>query len=283
MSLKTLLATAFCLIGAGWLVFSLNKVAPSIPAPTVVTMAASRGKSIYESIPINEIPPDEDSIRALLRTAPAMGAESVGEERYKALLDETAEFLYERFVKEDPRAYYEWRLSKGYLPQARSFLEEWWSVSAQYTKHGGEGNPSQITDEKIFEHLWISKRRSGEGFNLLTSLASGAEGWCLAFGDMTPGNPTRRLLECSLSSDTWHGAISSTHCAWFEAPRPYKQRLRDGEPVQYASVGVIGGYADGSRRPLVMTFVWDDLASRWDLQILNTNNEPSLKLLSIDY
>jgi hypothetical protein len=264
------------LAAGAWL---LLRSAP--PEPEGFTERAAKiAKPYYETVPQIPVPTSVDEALSVLELGTIRVADLLGRERSYAALGAAAEFLVKRFGRSDQVAYRKWRESLGFRWHGREFLEKWWDISKQYAKYSPS---SPVAPSEVFDLLYREKTNANAGFNRVVGMAGDASGISVVFGTMTPGNPGREYLGGRLPSEMWHGGISSTHCSWFAPPRPYKERLALGEHVQYAEIGVILSHADGSRRPLVMTFVWDNTASRWDLQVLNTSNEPSRKLVSIDY
>ncbi|MBL8745787.1 MAG: hypothetical protein JNK58_05445 [Phycisphaerae bacterium] len=242
--------------------------------------AARDAQPIYSTIPQVPISAEADEIMSILTMAPVRGVEKIGRDRAHLVLSAAAAFLANRFGRGDPVAYRTWRTSNRFRWKNRDALEESWTISRQYEKYTHRTASSL---PEMFDTLFREKAIANGGFNRVVGMAGDAAGMSIVFGVMTPGNPIREMLGGRLPSVIWHGGMSGTHCSWFTPERPYKERLARGEHVDYAEIGIIMSHADGSRRPLIMTFIWDPVPSQWELQVLNTNNEPSARLLSIDF
>jgi hypothetical protein len=54
--------------------------------------------------------------------------------------------------------------------------------------------------------------------------------------------------------------------------------LVDDSLVEYADVGMVVEFADGSRRPLIQTWIWDPQKSRWYLLYVNQQHVEGIDL-----
>jgi hypothetical protein len=268
---------------AGTVFWSWGTTVRSPPSGDYVERTARLAKPIYATLPHVSIPSSIDEAVSIIELAPVRGLDRVGKERWRELVHTAAEFVVRRFGRDDPAAYREWRLASGMKWRSREFLQQHWTIEEQYLKYAGKPLEPGVPLPEAFDLLWRGKAETHGGFNRPVGMAGSTEGLSIVFGTMTPGNPVREHLTGRLSEELWHGGISGTHCAWLVPARPYRERIDAGETVEYASLGVIMEHADGSRRPLIMTFFWEPLTARWELQILNTNNEPSAKRVAFDY
>lgn len=249
----------------------------------VLQSTAQAALPAYQSVVICPIPMYEGDVLKILEKSPVVGLQFAGRERAYEALRSASHFIAVRFGQDDPEAYLAWRSSDGFAWRPFDDLNQSWNIDKQYELFTRLPWSDKTPLEDVFKLLWHEKHRAHDGFNKALTMADDPKGISVRFGEMTPGNPIRGLLGSATSPIDWHGSIASTHCSWFVPRDPYRDRLARGETVLYAEVGVLMGYTDGSRRPLIMTLIWDPVSSRWDLQVLNTNNEPSKKLMAIDY
>jgi len=108
----------------------------------------------------------------------------------------------------------------------------------------------------------------------------------VTFGEISPKKRSRQALNEHPPKDApkemWWIANGGSSPAWWDSnPGETELKKRD-VTVPYAEVGVMAEFANGSRKPVYMTFFWDREAKRWWLEYLcqyNIDESDSIVLI----
>jgi len=192
--------------------------------------------------------------------------------------------MYYRFVQGSVTEYKRWRRSTGYHLRDLDELLDPWSIDVAYQYYFDAPFPADPDVESLFDTFWSVGLELGDGTNRPVSIASERKGLCAVTGVLTAGNPEMRsLLGGELGAELWHGTISTTmRCWWMPPVNTHSLIARDGR-VRYADVGMVLKYADGSRKPLVLTMLRDPKTSTWFLEHVVVYNYPTAALSALEY
>lgn len=252
------------------------------PAPDYTEQQIRAGQREYRTIAMRPLG-DRGAIREALDRMVWQNDPPPGCGSKQALLDEVADFLYFRFAQPSVEAYKAWRRSTGcrFKDLAESLRP--WYVDEAYEAYFGEPFPDDPDVERLFDRFWSAGLEWGGGVNRPVALAEEPKGLACVFGTITPGDPRRAMLAGEMSADLWHGGIASTMRGWWRPAQSTRDLLKRHGRAHYAVVGVILEYADGSRRPLILTWPWDPHAQRWVLEDVNVKNFPAAALSAMEF
>jgi len=254
------------------------------PNPSEVHMheLARDGRAVYKSIRMTSEIADEEEVRVVIEGAPVTGRDMLSAVEWNDLLDTVSTFFALRFGQSDLRAYWDWRNGRGDIFTDRQWLIDVWTIDLLYKQFSGKPFDDSVKlDAQLFEYLCQQLQQMHGGFNRLRTIASEPRGLAITIGIYTGAEP--RLVSGGLTGEQWYGAISSTDCNWWNGGRNQKILLDESGSVLFAEVGVIVGFEDGSRRPMMLGLLWDAQEKRWFIEHLDTHNEPSSKQVVILY
>ncbi|MBL8765050.1 MAG: hypothetical protein JNM07_12345 [Phycisphaerae bacterium] len=225
--------------------------------------------------------PDPAAIRAVLARAELAGP--IAPERLGALLDEAADFLWRRFVENDPKSYSRWRMAKGDLRESRQDMLAYGDVADDYRFLGGGELPRDADLAGVFEFLFVRGLAAPDGASRPVALASEPRGLIVQPKVLTPEESGWETPRGTLGIEHWRGPVVATARRWWRPVRTEQDLLtRDGR-AESATVGVIMELADGARRPFLIFYVWDPNDDRWRLCALAMTNYFPEKMTILEY
>ena len=279
---RTVLVVGVCLgavlvVGGLWRSRHLRRAAAGY-----MTTQVRQGEAVYPTIHTRPIG-SKEQIRDALGHTEFMNEPANRCGSRDALLDRVSAFLYYRFVQDSPEVYAQWRRSSGHHLKSLDEMIHPWFIDQAYEAYFNEPFPEDPDVEALFRKFWPIGLGWGEGVNRPVALADESKGLTIRFGTLAPGNPNRDMLDGQLGTDLWHGGIAATMRRWWRQPHDTQDLLDRFGRADYAEVGIIMGYADGSRRPLILTYLWDPIEHRWSLEHVNVNNFDSPDLSAMEY
>ena len=232
----------------------------------------AEGRRAYAAIPMRRLR-SRDDLRETLAAMNFQNAPPDGVGDATALLDAVEEFLYYRFVQTSVSDYKAWRRSTGHELKSLDELLDPWFIDEVHVLYFDEPMPSSADVESLFDRFWPAGLSYRSGANRPVAIASTKTGLQAVFGTLTPGNPrSRALLEGDLGAALWHGRTSFTFRRWWQQPHDTDSLIKRFGEANYADVGIIIEYADGSRRPFVLTMLWYPDERRWEVEHINAYN-----------
>jgi hypothetical protein len=235
----------------------------------------ARGVAAYAKVPMQEARAAVESggLESLLVSAAGSGGTSGLEpDLATALAREATAFVALRFVERDVDRYIAWRKAAGARFAELAHLERHWRVVADFALAMGKPAPAEPTPEDLFRAYFPWALGFGEGANDLSHLPTTDQAVAVRSDVQKGGWIDRFPLAGQMGADLWHGAAALSMRSWFE-PRvsPYELMSARGS-LRTAEVGFVGGFKDGSRRPVVMCFFLDPDTGRWVLFHVNQHN-----------
>lgn len=196
------------------------------------------------------------------------------------VLRRTSEFLYYRFAQPSPDQYRAWRSRLGDQPRTLDEMIRIDGLKDTYEALTGHPLSPDANVEACFRELWACSLRYGGGFNQPVGVAAESAGISVVMGRWTASDRARRSVRGRLSADVWRGATAANMRSWWHPRVTANDVIRRDGIADFAEVGVVVTYADGSRRPLVLGFVHDPRAGDWVLLNVTTYNFASGSPLS---
>lgn len=244
-----------------------------------------RGQREFRVLPVrtfDELAAD-GAVGQFVGTADLVAAPSA--DRLQALQAEVATLFDLMFVHRSVEGYSAWRMARGAelipLDEATSF----WRVDLLYEGLAGNPLPEGSSAGGVFADLWAAAPHAGGGRRWPTGIASGPEGMAIATGRFDwAARHNRPSLEGRIPHELWIGDQGFTYTPLWRFRGEHRgeipERLRRTE---CAEVGLLLAFPDGSRRPLIATFLWDPAVRNWVLFRINAYNFPAEKSGCIIY
>lgn len=194
---------------------------------------------------------DEPSVRGMIRTA--------------------SEFLYYRFLRDDPRAYIAWRLERGDRFRDRETMFVQYQVAYDYEELFGEPFPEESLVQDMFvrfyEHqrsLW-GEHHTPVGYGVDPAsvlMITAVQDPVMGAGGVDLGDSELNRL--------WFGEKSSSHRSWFAGAVDMRTVNTNQQKYQVGTVGFVIEYKDGERRVVTLPMVRPIDGGRWSVEYLGT-------------
>lgn len=194
-----------------------------------------------------------------------------------AMLAHLAGFVYYRFVQPDPEAYIRWRREEGYTlrdADAMAML----GMEAIHRQAFDRPPENGATVDQVFRALLAAERPRDTAAWRATRLPAAALGMACVAGTITLDRMQRAPVSGEMPADLWQGRVGGAVPNWFRRGRSIDELLRSEPGVEYADAGLVVEFADGSRRPLVVTLIRDPGDGRWRIEYLLVWNYPLERL-----
>lgn len=200
--------------------------------------------------------------------------------RCAALAEEAARFIVTNFISHDAEAYLAWAASRGRVPVPREELVRFWNVGLMHGWAFDEPLPElmPVADpgwtqeraifQKFWDHAWSDASRRPIG------MADEPAGIFVSYGTFDIAEPTNRPFSGGmLGRDLWIGAIAMSTTPFLHPRGTVDGRVPDRfDGTAFADVACLFAYKDGSRRPIILTFLWDPEGGFWVLHRINLHN-----------
>lgn len=208
---------------------------------------------------------------------PAGGTEGID---FPGLLDEAGDFLYYRLAQDDPAVYVAWRSEHGYrfLPFDAFAKEN--NLDAMHKEALGSPLPADATMESVYPQFWKVGSTLFGDVSKFEAIATDPAGTAVCIGKMPLSSMRNRPRLRGTMGDLWYGDSSATMRSWFQPPTSVKDMADPSSQVTVAEVAVLLEFANGDRRPFVMTYARDSTHQRWVLEFICQYNIPSNGMLS---
>jgi hypothetical protein len=198
------------------------------------------------------------------------------------LLDEIANFIYWRFANSSVDQYKAWRRASGVVLIPVEELRRVWKMQERYEDWFGAQLPEDATPELLFDKFWVAApERSGEKWPV--AIASTPKGLLASAGEFDYSMPhDRPPLAGEMQPDLWIGGYALGVHQWWSLPGGKDAVLApELRKTECAEVGLLFACADGIRRPLILTFFWDQGRQHWVLMWANLCNYPIDKQMKL--
>lgn len=211
----------------------------------------------------------EDDLAAALRPPLLAYAKESGTTLEDAalndLIDQAAGMLWHRFAQDDPAAYAQWRVDRGYRWVNAGEASSWYIVSDWSYWFGEEPWPGHHKIDEAWTRFWNRENEAGPALTV-SALATRNPACALATSVVTPDSDDYYPLFPETDDMAWALAHAGGLRSWFVAPVPGVRDMleRDGK-VTTARVGILCEWNDGKVRPLYLVYA-RDADGRWWLQ-----------------
>lgn len=240
----------------------VNRWVSSAPEDPVVQLARE-GAAIYATLPMARIESEREVLTILREHAEVHEDAPWDEMQRDAFLNANAAFLWRYFGQGSPDTYLAWR-RQHYMPRHRDEVFN--------------APPGEMTIEEVFDEHWSARREFANGVNRAVKHAAVSRGIVIVADKVSHGHPHLPPSTGDLGSEYWHGGISITGRSWW---KPRSEISSDG--FLSARLSIVLGFADGSRRPVLIQWNYDEQANQWLLHSLHTQNSVDEGILNVDY
>lgn len=215
---------------------------------------------------------EEGSIERVIAQGEWHADPSISAACLAALEREIATFLRLQFVTADAAAYRQWREARGCALLSLDDMERKTQVVSEYASVMNKRPPPEPDVASLYDEYWLAMRTAFSGSGALLEISADPRGFATRVAYSSDPLYTKVMLDAGLGDRLWYGPIAASMRAWFAPARiPADLVERDGR-VLMAEVGVVAAWADGGRRPLLLTWFFDPTLDAWVLWTLNQNN-----------
>lgn len=217
-----------------------------------------------------------------LENAYFAGADDLTRDQRERLLVTSGEFLEACFLADSAEPNLRWREEHGFVLMSRNELVEEHHVGV--AKIWGalldEPFPEQSEPLEWFKSLWAPFREYGDGANKMVSMAKDGDGLVIiAKNRFSPDDPIPDPADAPVrggdsiqGAGAWIGGSIVAGSSWWHPQRTAAQIISSTGRCTTATVGIIAEFANGERRPILITFDWDPASKTWLLEGFRTSN-----------
>ena len=181
-----------------------------------------------------------------------------------AFLRANAEFLWLYFGEVQPDGYLRWRERGGYVLRER---DEVFSP------------PEQVQPVKqVLADFWSARQTQFGGTNQAVELAADRRGVLVVLGEVTAAQPFLPESEGTMGAEYWHGGVGVAGRSWWKPQQPM-----DAEPFLAGRLSIVLGFADGSRKPMLIQWHLDEHTGQWLVHSLHVHNSVGEGLVNMDF
>lgn len=245
---------------------------------------ALRAEPIYarlDTVSLDPLRPDRDhadptraiaSIRSAYQSASRAGDPAATDGHADALCELAAEFVYWRFVNDDPVKYRAWRASRSERFRPKEELTQRLYIPSDYESVYQEPFPGF---EPAFDRMFTDSTRRGDGKNTPVGICLGPRGIRIAAARINP-NIDEWPVPLGDESDReyWFGIFNGAMRNWFTSPTAFRDLYTRGDELLGATVATVMSFADGSRRPVMLFLYFDPAIGAWSIDKVATYNTP---------
>lgn len=106
----------------------------------------------------------------------------------------------------------------------------------------------------------------------------------MTFKVLTRENPKFDPLVGLMSPERWHGGRSrGSRCWWRGTTDDLATLLDRGEPILAGQLGVIVEFENGTRRPVLLTFMFQPVDRRWTIADIASTNFDDGGVAPVEY
>lgn len=243
-----------------------------------------RGQATFRSFSMVRWPdfPGPDAVRDVLNAAeiePEAGVSAAAlSADAGALLDQSAEFIYHRFMQPSAATYQQWRTARGYVRADADRMRRL-GVDVEYAILVGGEFPGYERLDEVFAGLWNGAFEYRGGTSRPLGIASDPTGLAVSFCELRPGGTVQwPTTNGSLGRDVWEGRLVGSHRLWWLDPRGGIRGIQKSHgKVRVGTVSFVLEYHGGERYPMRLVFCQDpeSPATWWlsNVQVMNTERE----------
>lgn len=180
------------------------------------------------------------------------------------LSEDVAEFVQSRYGQ-SAADYIRWRRERNYREVPLPELRRRWFVDQTYEHVFGKPLPPQADWDELHTALIEGLDAADGGRHRLAGLATATNAMAVSVKKITPADPRWPALGGLVGGLLDDGNVIYTSIPWWSPPHTERDLLRRQGEAWVANVGFVGQFADGARRPVSISMLWDPVAGRWSV------------------
>jgi len=239
--------------------------------PTKASMIAEARKELRKLRELRSLATREEAFAALDGWKVVPG-QNISHVQLEKLRDALAEFLFWRFGSLGPKEYREWRAASGYEFRSGAELALEWGLPERYRELVG-GSLSDVDwahfdkgeASRLFDAMFEAGEARGSGCNRVAGVYTDDGAQITSLTVWTPMDQRWQTIEAGLGQRVWFGPRLANMRCWYEWKPGQKALLARDKRVLCALTGLVLAFEDGSRRPILLSHLWDRKAQRWIL------------------
>ncbi len=214
-----------------------------------------------------------NSIVSVLERAKVYNQAGLDDPAIESIVRVASEFIYYRFVLDDPQRYIRWRLQRGDRFRDMETLYVKAQVALDYEEFFGETltdqTPLSKSFTRLYEHqksLWTSRYTPiGYGVDPESVLVvSATYNPIVGKQDIDLGDPQLNRL--------WLETLTGGHRSWFRGNTDHDQAKANLEKYQVATVGIVIEYENRERRTLYLGLLRSGTGGDWSVEALSATD-----------
>ncbi len=214
-----------------------------------------------------------DSIESVLERAKVYNQAGLDDSAIESIVRVASEFIYYRFVLDDPERYIRWRLQRDDQFRGMEALYVKAQVALDYEEFFGESltdqTPLSQSFTRLYEHqrsLWAS-RYTPIGYAVdpeSVLVVSATHNPIVGEQDIDLGDPQLNRL--------WLETLVGGHRSWFRGKTDHDQLKANLEKYQVATVGIVIEYENMERRTLYLGILRSGTGGDWSVEALSATD-----------
>ncbi len=214
-----------------------------------------------------------DSIESVLERAKVYNQAGLEDSAIESIVRVASEFIYYRFILDDPERYIRWRLQRGDRFRDMEAMYVKAQVALDYEELFGESltdqTPLSQSFTRLYEHqrsLWTS-RYTPIGYAVdpeSVLVVSATHHPIVGKQDIDLGDPQLNRL--------WLETLTGGHRSWFRGQTDHDQLEANLEKYQVATVGIVIEYENMERRTLYLGILRSSTGGDWSVEALSATD-----------
>lgn len=219
--------------------------------------------------------PIVDIIGSTLRSAIVHNPAAVDGEAVESLLQTASEFIYYRFIRDDPEDYIAWRLRRGDRFREPETIYGKYQVAWDYEYFFEDKLPDDAPVRDTFIQFYEHQRSLWGDHYTPIGYAIDPESVLILIEVEDPliGNQSVDLGNPDLNR-FWFETAGGAHRSWFTGEIDIRRQLMNSELKKYqvGTVGFVLEYADGERRTVTVPLARTIEGGKWSIEFLGTTD-----------
>ncbi len=223
---------------------------------------AWRARKAFAALPMHRIE-TRAGARAAIEQCPINDPGHLLNEAARAtLLDAAAEFMSLQSTA-TAEQYARWRNANGWSLETREIMLEWNFADRAYVDATGVPLTDEVSAERIFVTQWKRTRSVDGGRWRITGMASDPTAMDVTVKRSSKDDDRPPVGEMLVPLAPGYGNVAGFARHWFRSDRSLEARIASGESVLDARMALIVEMENGTRLPLSMRLIFDEVSSTW--------------------
>jgi len=198
------------------------------------------------------------------------------------LIDHVAQFLH-MYYAGTTEEFARWQRTLGHDLYSREHMMAHWSLEEAYQYYDHRELPQDLGQDQMYAEVKAMMIAHAHGMNQAVSMAADSDGMMVVAKSLTPVDRTWPMISQPRATEDWTGGRSMVSMRWWRPPSELAAELERNREVTGAVVGIVLGFADGSRRPLNFHCFRDAARARWQIEHIVILNRLEMGVTPLTY